>query len=850
MRKTLLTSLFVTLCAWTVLADRPFRDHRYGGFKVLEVNNQSIVFVGNSITNMHEWWEAFGNPNVVNRGVSGAVSSEMLANLEDVLMGRPAKIFFMIGTNDLGTPGLNTAAQVAGNVRTALRRCQTSSPATKLYVQSILPSGQRDMALQKQTNDSIRKICREFKDVTYIDLWDALLPVATGTHSLDRLHLSASGYAIWCNAIREYVNGPGGRTVYPESGATNSYCGLNGSNGMRTSYFQYYPINEGDILMIGDEMIHGGEWHELFRSNKVKNRGTGWGFAGANIKLVKAQLPNIFHGTTMPAQVCLYVGMADVCSKNFNIDAAKNDYAAIVAAIQAYAPNAKIHLLSLLPNTQDADIVPFNAEIKKIAESHKNVEYIDLYTGMRPYVLNSSYFSGNYVYGVGYAKIANLLAPKLGLTAIPMGQAESTRLKLKARNRRFTVTEQKKETSNASFEVFGRQGESKVPYRIPALAQAQNGNLIAVADYRYSRADIGMAKDGKLDIRGRISKDNGKSWGKVFTIAQGTGRGGSGSAAFKNAFGDPCLVADRNSSKVLMLSCAGNVSFPGGTDANHQDIAYFLSEDNGETWSAPKPITTQFYDQLRKGARGPVRAMFIGSGKIHQSRYTKVGKYYRLYCSTLVKDVNGTHCNYVYYSDDFGKTWQVLGSADVPAIPSKTDEPKTEELPDGSVVCSGRANNGRWLNIFTFTDPKRSQGSWGTAAFSGTANRGTYGSSCNGEILIVPATRKRDNKQVWVALQSVPATSNRTHVSIYYKELASSEEDFKDAATLARDWDGKYEVSGIGSAYSTMILKQDQHIGFFYEENRYNISGGYTLIYKDYTLEQITDNTYTVRSAD
>lgn len=839
MHKTLLTVFLSALNVFVAMADQPFRNHRYDGFKILEVNSKSIVFVGNSITNMHEWWEAFGNHNVVNRGVSGAVSPEMLANLEDVLTGHPAKIFFMIGTNDLGTAGLNTAVQVAGNIRTALQRCRTVSPSTRLYVQSILPSGQRDMALQQQTNDSIRKICDEFKDVTYIDLWDALLPVATGTHTLDRLHLAASGYAIWCNAIREYVNGPGGATVYPETETTNSFGGLGGSNGMRTSCFRYYPITGEDVLMIGDEMIHGGEWHELFNSGKVKNRGTGWGFAGATINLVKAQLPNIFHGTTMPAQVCLYVGMADAYAGNFDLEVAKNDYAALVAAIQDYAPNAKIHLLSLLPNTKDTDIVPLNAEIRKIAEGKKNVAYIDLYTGMLPFVGDTAYFNGNYVYGLGYAKIANLLAPKLDLTAITMEQAEATREKSAARNKLAMAT--------PSAEVFGSQDGNSVPYRIPGLAQAQNGNIIAVADYRYSGADIGMAANGKLDIRGRISKDNGKTWGDIFTIAHGTGAGGTGIAAFNNAFGDPCIVADRTSSKVLMLSCAGNVSFPNGTDSNHQDIAYFLSEDNGETWTAPQPITAQFYDQLRKGARGPVRAMFIGSGKIHQSRYTKVGEYYRLYCSTLVKDVDGTHCNYVYYSDDFGKKWTVLGTADMPAIPGGTDEPKTEELPDGSLVCSGRSNGGRWLNVFTFTDAARSQGSWGTAAFSGSANYGTYGASCNGEILIVPATRKHDNQQVWIALQSVPAASSRKNVSIYYKELFSSKEDFKDAATFAQDWDGKYEVSSMGSAYSTMILKQDQHIGFFYEEDRYSIGGGYTMIYKDYTLERITDGAYSVR---
>ena len=76
-----------------VFADLPFRNHRYDTFKVLDVASDHIVFIGNSITNMHAWCEAFGNPKVINRGVSGAVSDETLANLEAILRGKPAKAF-------------------------------------------------------------------------------------------------------------------------------------------------------------------------------------------------------------------------------------------------------------------------------------------------------------------------------------------------------------------------------------------------------------------------------------------------------------------------------------------------------------------------------------------------------------------------------------------------------------------------------------------------------------------------------------------------------------------------------------------------------------------------------------
>ena len=50
-----LATLLACFLASTVLvfADLPFRNHRYDTFKVLDVASDHIVFIGNSITNMH-----------------------------------------------------------------------------------------------------------------------------------------------------------------------------------------------------------------------------------------------------------------------------------------------------------------------------------------------------------------------------------------------------------------------------------------------------------------------------------------------------------------------------------------------------------------------------------------------------------------------------------------------------------------------------------------------------------------------------------------------------------------------------------------------------------------------------
>ena len=394
-----------------------------------------------------------------------------------------------------------------------------------------------------------------------------------------------------------------------------------------------------------------------------------------------------------------------------------------------------------------------------------------------------------------------------------------------------------------SHEIFVTNSGG-IPYRIPAIAMAKNGDLIAAADYRHSGSDIGVVNNGRIDLHARISKDNGATWGNKFSIVDGKG---ANSPDFMHVgFGDPAIVADRESNRVLMLSCAGNVSFQAGTRSNHQNIARFYSEDNGATWSEPVDIAEAIYSMWDNSSNhGQARAMFIGSGKIHQSRYVKVNNYYRLYCSVLLRNKNNAYTNFVLYSDDFGGSWKVLGGVENAPISSGGDEPKVEELPNGNVVISSRINGGRYFNIFTFTDMEAATGSWGSVATSNSSNNGivAQGNSTNGEILIFPVVRKEDGAEMWMALQSVPFGNGRSNVGIYYKELESGS-DYNTPANFAKDWDGRHQASFMGSAYSTMCFQRDSTIAFLYEESTHGAD--YTIVYKKYTLEQITNNRYSV----
>lgn len=377
-----------------------------------------------------------------------------------------------------------------------------------------------------------------------------------------------------------------------------------------------------------------------------------------------------------------------------------------------------------------------------------------------------------------------------------------------------------------------------VPYRIPSITTTNKGQLIAVADRRYCGFDIGF---GKIDIVARMSKNNGHTWSADTVIQRGTGTNGSDDCGY----GDAALVADRQSKRVLCMSVTGSTPYIKGTRARPNRIARWYSPDGGRSWTAAEDVTEAFYALLPN-----TRTMFIGSGRIMQSRIVRKDRYYRLYCSVLTRtlmDEKDIACNYVLFSDDFGQTWNVLGGTtldgkDSPCIDG--DEPKTEELPNGDVVLSSRKWYGRFFNIFHFNDLSRNQeqGKWGTCVASHDVEGGIRvgANSCNGEIMLVGATEAGSKRPVKLMLQSLPLGEGRRDVGFWYKEIIPN--GIYSPLAFAHNWTLGLQVSTTTSAYSTMTLQRDGRIGFFYEEREKD--NGYDMVYVPLTIAEITGGRY------
>ncbi len=103
--KRILIAFFVVLFAQLSEAQTQkystFYVQRASLFSKLPVTPKDVVFIGNSITNGAEWNELFPRKRVKNRGISGDTSEGVYDRLDPVVKGKPAKIFILVGGNDI-----------------------------------------------------------------------------------------------------------------------------------------------------------------------------------------------------------------------------------------------------------------------------------------------------------------------------------------------------------------------------------------------------------------------------------------------------------------------------------------------------------------------------------------------------------------------------------------------------------------------------------------------------------------------------------------------------------------------------------------------------------------------------
>ncbi len=208
-------SVGVTDCLaqrWDSSYQSTYYEQKLTLFRLLPDTKGEIVFLGNSITDIGEWGEIWQNSKVKNRGISGDITYGVLARLDEVLSARPAKLFVMIGVNDIARNIPDSV--ILQNYRRLVERVKRESPRTQLIMQSVLPTNDEFKPFKnhygkderiRAVNTGLQALCADL-EVIYVDLYPRFLD---GSGKLDKqytndgLHLNGAGYMLWKKILIE-----------------------------------------------------------------------------------------------------------------------------------------------------------------------------------------------------------------------------------------------------------------------------------------------------------------------------------------------------------------------------------------------------------------------------------------------------------------------------------------------------------------------------------------------------------------------------------------------------------------------------------------------------------------------
>lgn len=191
-----------------------YYHQRLTHFQSLPQTKDDIIFIGNSITDGGEWSELFNDLRLKNRGISGDVSAGIIQRMQEIIDRKPAKIFVLIGTNDLARN--LTTDSLLKNIFLIASFLQQEIPSTKLYVQSILPVNDvfkrfpghtNKGSIIKHVNAALQKNAKQY-NYTYIDLHGSFSNKEGKLKkelTNDGLHLSGKGYLDWKHLVYPYV---------------------------------------------------------------------------------------------------------------------------------------------------------------------------------------------------------------------------------------------------------------------------------------------------------------------------------------------------------------------------------------------------------------------------------------------------------------------------------------------------------------------------------------------------------------------------------------------------------------------------------------------------------------------
>lgn len=185
-----------------------------------KVVDDNYVFLGDSITNDYDLEEYYEDSFVVNSGISGNTTKDILSDMNNrVYRYNPSKVFLLIGTNDIEN-GISSE-EIVSNIENIIDGIKENRPYCEIYLESIYPvansscSDDKCKSVGNRRNDVISSINKELKDlaeeknITYINIYSLLEDddgYLKSEYTTDGLHITSAGYKVITEELKKYIS--------------------------------------------------------------------------------------------------------------------------------------------------------------------------------------------------------------------------------------------------------------------------------------------------------------------------------------------------------------------------------------------------------------------------------------------------------------------------------------------------------------------------------------------------------------------------------------------------------------------------------------------------------------------
>ena len=331
--------------------------------------------------------------------------------------------------------------------------------------------------------------------------------------------------------------------------------------------------------------------------------------------------------------------------------------------------------------------------------------------------------------------------------------------------------------------------------RIPAIARANDGALLAVYDLRYnSSRDL----QEHIDIGLSRSTDGGNTWADPIPIMDMGEFGGKPEK--ENGCSDPGILVDTTTGEIFVSAVwthgkpgthqwTGKGSEPGYDIHRSSQFMMVRSTDNGLTWSKPANLTQDLKDPAwYLFAPAPGNGITLRDGT--------------LVMPTQGRDHKGLPFSNITWSKDHGNTWTVSNPAS-----DNTTECAVAELSNGALLLNMRDNRNR-------SDKSASNG----RALSTTTDLGQTWSKH-------PADHGALPEPVCMASMISHTLADGRHLRIFSKprnKTARRDMTIQFSLDDGKTWPAEYHIllDEKGGAYSSLVMVDDQTLGILYESSQ------------------------------